>query len=168
VVRLLISNEQREAPVTAALRSLLRRAVKEALALEGRLSPLTNMEVSMVLVDDDRMAALNEQYRGIAGTTDVLAFPMISDVTGAGETADMELLLGDIVISVPQAIRQAKSYGNTLQQELIFLAVHGMLHLLGYDDQDASGADRMQERGRQVMDRLGLGVLDRQGTDNDA
>ena len=119
------------------------------------------VEVSLALVDDARMAALNQQYRGIAGTTDVLSFPMLEDVRSemcSPLTSQTELLLGDIVISVPRALNQAKDYGNSFPQEMVFLAVHGMLHLLGYDDETDPGAARMMERARQVMDKLGLGA----------
>jgi probable rRNA maturation factor len=71
----------------------------------------------------------------------------------------MEVLLGDIVISVPRALNQAAAYGNSFQQEMVFLAVHGMLHLLGYDDETDPGAARMMEIARQVMDKLGLGAV---------
>jgi probable rRNA maturation factor len=110
------------------------------------------------------MAVLNQQYRGIAGTTDVLSFPMLDDICDVGcekceaPLASQELLLGDIVISVPKALAQAAAYGNSFPQEMVFLAVHGMLHLLGYDDETDSGAARMMERTRQVMDKLGLGA----------
>lgn len=179
-MQLLISNEQSEVPVGEELYPLIREALGEVLATEssefvGRMIGDREAEVSMVLVDDARMAALNQQYRGLAGTTDVLSFPMLEDA-GADENADEtghpvsgndvgvplppepELLLGDIVISVPRALNQAAGYGNSLQQELVFLAVHGMLHLLGYDDETDPGAALMMERARQVMDKLGLGA----------
>lgn len=179
-MQLLVSNEQNEVPVGEELYSLIREALGEVLATEpsdfvSRVIGDRETEVSMVLVDDARMAALNQQYRGLAGTTDVLSFPMLEE-TGADEHADKaghlvsgdgggaplpsepELLLGDIVISVPRALSQAGEYGNSLQQELVFLAVHGMLHLLGYDDETDPDAALMMERARQVMDKLGLGA----------
>ncbi len=136
--------------------------------LTSHPSRLTSqMEVSLVLVDDVRMESLNRQYRGIAGTTDVLSFSMLDEdgeegtLFPPGQVApapEVEALLGDIVISVPRARSQAAAYGNSFQQEMVFLAVHGMLHLLGYDDETEPGAARMMERTRQVMDRLGLGA----------
>lgn len=189
-VRLLISDEQKEAAIGEEMRALILQALDEALASEppGAVRQALagrEAEVSLTLVDDARMAALNRQYRGLDGTTDVLSFPMISDVgrrapdvgkrnkqrsaaqnegpalnTAGGRQplAEMELLLGDIVISVPRAISQAAGYGNSLEQEMVWLAVHGMLHLLGYDDETGPDALRMMERSRQVMDRLLLGA----------
>jgi probable rRNA maturation factor len=115
------------------------------------------------------MEALNRQYRGIADTTDVLSFPMLEENCDLGSekreggsplaSQGPEVLLGDIVISVPRALSQAAAYGNSFQQEMVFLAVHGMLHLLGYDDETDPGAARMMEIARQVMDKLGLGAV---------
>jgi probable rRNA maturation factor len=121
-------------------------------------------EVSLSLVDDVRMEFLNRQYRGIAGTTDVLSFSMLEDdgeenallPPGQVPAPEAEVLLGDIVISVPKALSQADAYGNSFKAEMVFLAVHGMLHLLGYDDETEPDAARMMEIARQVMDKLGL------------
>ncbi len=174
-MQLSISNEQGELPVDEAQCSLLRDALSEVLATEPS-GPVTRMigdqeaEVSLVLVDDARMASLNQQYRGLAGTTDVLSFPMldadeagleyaVAGQDGTDPATGPELLLGDIVISVPQALKQAAGYGNSLQQELIWLAVHGMLHLLGYDDATDLETARMMERAYQVLDKLGLGAV---------
>jgi probable rRNA maturation factor len=178
-VQLLISNEQEEAEFAEELSLLVQSAIEETLASEpsGDIRQAIcdrEAEVSITLVDDSRMAALNEQYRGIAGTTDVLSFSMLDDEDDAWEIEEeqaptvvdpvsdpdsqMEMLLGDIVISVPKARDQAASYGNTFTQEMVFLAVHGMLHLLGYDDETDDDAARMMERTRQVMDKLGLGA----------
>jgi probable rRNA maturation factor len=170
-VQLLISNEQADVAVDEEICSLIEEALQEVLAGEpgGPVSRVTGdreAEVSLALVDDIRMESLNRQYRGIAGTTDVLSFSMLDEdgeegmLFPPGQVAapEAEMLLGDIVISVPRALSQAAAYGNSFQQEMVFLAVHGMLHLLGYDDETEPGAARMMERTRQVMDRLGLGA----------
>ena len=183
-MQLLISNEQQETMVSGEICSLIQDAIEDALATEpgeqiSRAIAGRAVEVGITLIDDARMAVLNQQYRGIAGTTDVLSFPMLDDIlearsqepgarkkTGAKNesmqvaraTSDMELLLGDIVISAPKALAQAAAYGNSFPQEMVWLAVHGMLHLLGYDDETDEGAARMMERTRQVMDKLGLGA----------
>jgi probable rRNA maturation factor len=172
-VQLLISNEQEQAAVGEEICSLIEQALRDVLAGEpdGPISRAIGdreVEVSLVLVDDIRMEALNRQYRDIASTTDVLSFSMLDEDDGEGallppgqaETPEpeAELLLGDIVISVPKAVSQAAEYGNSFQAEMVFLSVHGMLHLLGYDDETEPGFARMMERTRQVMDRLGLGA----------
>jgi len=165
-VRLLISDDRNEAAIGEEIRALIRKALGEVLASEppGPVRQVLagrEVEVSLALVDDARIAALNRQYRGLDGATDVLSFPMLDEAGSQehpGAEAGMELLLGDIVISVPRAISQAAAYGNSLQQEMVWLAVHGMLHLLGYDDEAGPDALRMMERSRQVMDRLGLGA----------
>lgn len=100
----------------------------------------------MVLADDATVRALNRTYRGRDRTTDVLAFPQ------GGEGG----LLGDVVISLPQAARQARRVGHSLAREVALLAIHGTLHLLGYEDETARGRKRMRE----AQDRL-LGLWDR-------
>jgi len=83
-------------------------------------------ELSVVFVEDDEIAALNEAYRKRKGPTDVLSFPAeMSD----GATP----IIGDIVLSTETAIRQAKALGHTPKEEVAFLLIHGALHLLGYD-----------------------------------
>jgi probable rRNA maturation factor len=86
-------------------------------------------EVSVVFVDDAEMRNLNRNYRGGNKSTDVLAFPMNE---GRFAAINPELL-GDIVISVPQARRQAEQHDHSLERELTVLLIHGLLHLLGYD-----------------------------------
>lgn len=81
------------------------------------------------------MRALNRRYRGMDKTTDVLSFPQqeFSPPLPRGVSIESSLLLGDIVISLPQAARQAVEYGAPLQEELERLIIHGLLHLAGYD-----------------------------------
>lgn len=151
-MQLLISNEQSRVEVGDELLSLMERVVAEA--LKGREFP-GEPEVSLLLVDDEKMAELNRRYRGVDGPTDVLSFPMLEgeEIPGAGE----EFLLGDIVISAPRALDQAETYGHSLERELAFLTAHGMLHLLGYDHQTSEDEAEMRQRQREILARVGLG-----------
>ncbi len=155
-MQLLISNDQSRVEVGDELLSLMEKVVAEA--LKGREFP-GEPEVSLVLVDDERMAELNRRYRGVDGPTDVLSFPMLEegeddpDAPGSGE----EVLLGDIVISVPRALAQAEMYGHSLERELAFLTVHGMLHLLGYDHRTPEEEAEMRRRQREVLAGVGIG-----------
>jgi probable rRNA maturation factor len=99
-------------------------------------------EVALVLTGDRAVRALNARYRGKDKPTDVLSFP------GPGGEAG----LGDIVISVDTAARHAREYGRTLPQELDVLALHGFLHVLGYDHETDDGTmDRLEKRLRRRL-----------------
>lgn len=97
--------------------------------------------ISLTLIGDDAMRALNRDYRGKDKPTDVLSFPL--DGTGTAQSA--ERLLGDVVISVDTARRQASAYDAPLQRELYRLLIHGLLHLKGHDHVRA-GERRVMER----------------------
>jgi probable rRNA maturation factor len=84
-------------------------------------------ELSIALVDDNEMRKLNSKYRKKNETTDVLSFPAAERVPSGG------VLLGDVVISVEQARRQAKDRNKAIKSEMVTLLIHGLLHLLGYD-----------------------------------
>lgn len=100
-------------------------------------------ELSIALVDEDEMAVLNEGYRGVAGPTDVLSFGCDDPCLTPG---DQPIMLGDVVIAPAVAERQAADLGNTVEQELNLLLVHGVLHLLGYDHEDDAEASVMEAR----------------------
>ena len=95
---------------------------------------LDDVELSVLVIDDDRMTELNHQYRGKQRTTDVLSFP-----SGSPRVPGRSHHLGDIVISAPQARRQAEELGQGHQVELRFLLLHGVLHLLGHDHETDNG-----------------------------
>ncbi len=97
------------------------------------------------------MRALNARYRGIDAPTDVLSFAQEHDIIVPG----MPKLLGDVVISVDTAHRQAAAAGRTLEDELGQLAIHGVLHLLGYDDATTEGYVEMVEKAEKIRRRLG-------------
>ena len=104
-------------------------------------------EISIVLCDDLFIQALNADYRGKNKPTDVLSFAQ-----------DDPNILGDIVISLPTAARQAEAAHWPLESEIALLGVHGLLHLLGYDDETAAGAWEMQRRTEAVLTDCGIPV----------
>jgi probable rRNA maturation factor len=106
-------------------------------------------EVSILLTDDATIHELNRQYRGYDKPTDVLSFAQRDGLPGVPSPPtlrDQPTALGDVVISVDTAARQAQAQGVPLEQELALLTVHGLLHLLGYEDETDAGAERMRER----------------------
>ena len=123
-------------------RRLLRRRAHRAL---GALDH-AGSELSVALVDDDRIAELNRTWRGVAGPTDVLSFSL---VTGS-HSERRGRLLGDVVIGVETAARQARRARRGLDDEVARLLIHGILHLLGHDHQEAAEARRMRAEERRL------------------
>jgi len=135
-VEIEVLNRQRACRVSAAALGLfLRRAGRE-------LPPRRGDGFTVCLVSDRRMREYNRAYRGSDRVTDVLAFPGDDDPDPEGR-----IHLGDIVIAVPLAARQAREAGHSLARELKVLALHGYLHLLGHDHEtDRGGMRRLQRR----------------------
>ena len=130
----------------AALATSLRRSARRLLAGLAR----DGAELSVLLVSDGEMRRLNRDWRGRDRPTDVLSFAQ-----GEGAGAAPDGLLGDVVISVDTARRQARSGRRPLGREAERLLVHGLLHLLGYDhERSAADARRMQRRERALARRL--------------
>jgi len=154
-MELLVSNEQEIQPVTPELEDLFRKIVLATLEAEGEGE---EVEVSLVLVDDQRIQELNRDYRGIDRPTDVLSFAQRESVEGEEDfvSEEDEWLLGDIVISMETAQRQATEYGHSLERELGFLIVHGCLHLLGYDHETEAERQVMREKEENILAALGL------------
>ena len=110
--------------------------------------------MDILLTDDAAVLSLNLQYRGYDKPTDVLSFAQRDSVEGAPSSPVLPgepEMLGDVVISVDTAVRQAEEHGVSLEQELALLAVHGILHLFGYEDETESGAMEMHRRERSIL-----------------
>lgn len=110
-------------------------------------------EVSVLLVDDEGIRELNRSYRGIDQPTDVLAFSQ-------REGLDQEVnpnLLGDIVVSVETALVQSKTYKQSLEREISLYLIHGLLHLLGYDDTEPLARARMFRRQEEILKQIKKG-----------
>lgn len=113
---------------------------------------LEDAAVSVLLTDNQTIAELNAEWRGRDGPTDVLSFSQRE-----GEAADPDdPLLGDIVISIERALAQADDYGHSPEREVGFLAVHGLLHLLGYDHEAPDEEARMMEATEAILAAVGL------------
>lgn len=122
------------------------RALLAELLKSEEVAP--EVELSLVFCDDPFIHQLNRDYRGKDRPTDVLSFPQ-----------DLESgLLGDLIISVPTASRQAEAGGRSLAEEVEWLFLHGCLHLLGYDDETDEEAEEMNRRARLVLENIGAKV----------
>ena len=126
--------------------SVIRQAVLATL----RMHDSEACEVSVLLTDDCAIQSLNRQFRNIDTPTDVLAFAMRED----GDESMNPHLLGDVIISVPTAQRQAHAQNHSLDVEVANLTVHGVLHLLGYDHQISADATIMFKKQEAVLRQI--------------
>ncbi|MBR6768984.1 MAG: rRNA maturation RNase YbeY [Clostridia bacterium] len=148
--RIDITNDQDKLPFPMGYRTLIRRAVKATLVSEEFDRPA---EVSVTIVDNEAIHAINLEHRGIDRPTDVLSFPMFDEDFDDGE----DCVLGDIVISLEKAKEQAESYGHSIEREVAFLTVHSVLHLLGYDHEEGKAEEsEMFEKQEAVLVKMGL------------
>lgn len=149
-VRVTVS--QRDLPAERRLSlKFLRRATALSVRAGGEDGPV---EVSLTLTDDPRIHALNRDYRGKDAPTDVLSFSMSEGEVVAPTPEGEPRLLGDVIISLDTAARQAAEGGVTLQREVAWLVSHGVLHLLGFDHPDAKARAEMKRREDQVLQAL--------------
>ncbi|AFQ45822.1 rRNA maturation RNase YbeY [Desulfosporosinus meridiei] len=135
------------------LANLLNQAINEALQLSNGPE---EAEVSLLLVDNQRIHALNLEYRGVDRPTDVLSFALQEEVEDEPEIEEEDQMLGDIVISVERARAQAQEYGHSFEREIVYLAVHGLLHLLGYDHEEENDKQEMRSKEEEIMAELKL------------
>jgi probable rRNA maturation factor len=128
---------------------LVRSVAERCLAADG----LTGLyQLSITIVSDQRIRELNAEHRGLDAVTDVLSFPLQAD-DGASfvlpPTAPTHL--GDVVVALGRAAEQAEEYGHSLERELAYLTVHGVLHLLGYDHEADDDREAMRAREEEVL-----------------
>jgi rRNA maturation RNase YbeY len=157
-MKIYLKNQQRLIKVNQQrIRSLLRKAL--------HLLSLHKAELSILLVNDRRMRMLNRQYRGIDRTTDVLSFPQqenyklqITSCKLQNKEAfqlNSSLVLGDIIINLHQAKRQAAEHDLTFNEELRWLLIHGLLHLIGYEHEKSRYHEKkMRRKERELLNAL--------------
>lgn len=153
-IKVYIKNKQNTVKIPVGIKMLIRRCCQAVLTTENFDH---NTEVSVSFVDNNEIQKLNKLYRDKDTPTDVLSFPLsengkydINDETGF-------VILGDVVISLEMAVKQAEMFGHSLEREVGFLTVHSMLHLLGYDHETSLLDERiMREKEEEVLDKLGI------------
>lgn len=146
---------------TGVWEKLLGRVIPAALEAEGVTVPC---EVDVLLTDDAGIHQINLEQRQVDRPTDVLSFPMFEFTPGEPPTDDADadpetglVPLGDMVISLERARAQGEEYGHGTEREVAYLAVHSVLHLLGYDHMDEGPQKRqMREREEAILDSLGI------------
>jgi probable rRNA maturation factor len=139
MVRIEICNEHAFPLDEARLKKAVRSVLKDA--------GLENGEISIAVVDDDEMHALNRKYLDHDFPTDVLSFVL--------EEGDGRLD-GEIIVSSNYAAREAKTYGWTADDEILLYIIHGSLHLVGHDDQEPESKKKMREQERHYLNLFGL------------
>lgn len=143
---------------TATLTDEELKLVEEVLQHAAQEEQVEAAEVSVTFVTNDMIQSINKEYRGKDQPTDVISFAM--EEMGEGELEIVGSLeprmLGDIIISLDRTKEQADDYGHTFERELAFLAVHGFLHLLGYDHMNQEDEKKMFARQEEILTSLGI------------
>jgi probable rRNA maturation factor len=152
-LHLLFCNRQSVITLPDNAPRLIMDAYKHVLCAEGFDR---DAEAAVTVVDNADIARLNADYRGRDTTTDVLSFPLgeINPENGC-------LILGDVVISAQKMVRQAAQFGHSEERELLFLAIHSLLHLLGYDHENKADELLMREKQTRYLNEIGFGVFRR-------
>lgn len=114
---------------------------------------LKNVMFNVIIINDDEIHKLNKKYRNIDRATDVITFAL--EDNKEGPSLDVRVL-GDIYISYDKVIKQAKDYGHSNTRELCFLAIHGLLHLLGYDHMNDKDEKKMFDLQKELLDNYGI------------
>ncbi len=152
---ILVNNIQEIIPIEDEWLHLLEDVLQSGLNAHQK----PQSEVSVVLVDNQYIQELNSEYRGLDQPTDVLSFAMEEEATEGGDVLpeDAPELLGDIFISMERAVEQAKEYNHSLIREINYLAIHGLLHLLGFDHQNPDDTAKMRAEEEKILAAFQIG-----------
>ena len=147
-------NSQRKVKLDKKIRNKIQSAFDTALEVESIVEPA---EISVTFVSDKRIKEINCEFRNIDKSTDVLSFPMGEKGEYDKNPETDNLMLGDVVISLEHAICQAEEFGHSVDREIVYLAVHSIFHLLGYDHvNNEAEAKVMRAKEETVMKKIGL------------
>lgn len=150
--------------LTPEMWKLMETAAEEAFrsefAGEADIESLDNEpEIGVTIVDDNTILELNREYREKDSVTDVLSFPQFEghdDLLADLENDEASTLVGDVVICYEQAVRQAEEYGTGLTREMLYLFVHSVMHLFGYDHMEEDEKAVMRAREEEVLSAIGV------------
>lgn len=139
--------------VTEEILDAMTEAAEYAVETEGL--DADRCEISVTFVDMDEIHELNRQYRSVDRPTDVLSFPQFEDMEN-DLPEQGEICLGDVVICKEKACEQACEFGHSFEREIVYLFVHSVLHLMGYDHMEEAEKREMRMREEEIMAHLGI------------
>jgi len=145
MIDVLFDDRQDIMEITENNMKAIEKAIETVLDSEDRQG---YFEISVSFVTNDEIKILNRDYRNVDLETDVLSFPMDED------EFDGIIILGDIVLSTQRIIEQANDFEHSLEREMLYLTVHSMLHLLGYDHMNSEEKEEMRSKEKEIMKRL--------------
>lgn len=160
MVEIVWENQQDKIEISDELFEKIKLSIETALEYEEFTD---DSEISLTFVDNEEIKELNATSRGKDSATDVLSFPLLEQeedgtlVIYDEDIVDGRVLLGDIVISAERAKEQATEFGHSLVREMCFLAVHSVLHLLGYDHERSESEEKLQfEKQEEILASIGI------------
>lgn len=145
-----ITNEQEKVQIPDDWTGKI-NTVAEICLQEEEIDP--KAEIGLMFVDDEQIREMNREYRDKDTATDVLSFPMYEPDEAIED--EEEILLGDIIISLERAVLQAEEYNHSLEREVMYLLVHGLLHLSGYDHIEENEQKEMRQREEELLTVIG-------------
>lgn len=134
-------------------RPAIRAACAAAISGEGVSGPVI---LTLTVTDDDEIHRINLQHRNVDRATDVLSFPLVDGTDSFALPPGMPRELGDVIVSYPRAVAQADEYGHSVERELTYLVVHGVLHILGHDHEIPEEQAIMRAKEEAAMAVVGL------------
>jgi len=147
-MRILFDNRQMRIDIDDNMQKEIMRSIEVCIRAEKKPS---NCEISVSFVNNEEIQELNKEYRNIDKPTDVLSFPL-----GDYDNSTNHYLLGDIIISTDKAVEQAYEFGHSILREIIYLTVHSMFHLLGYDHLNEDEKAVMRQKEKNVLKEIGI------------
>lgn len=147
-MEILIDNQNNELKLEENFEEKIKEAIKTSL---NHLDYGDDYEISISIVDEEEIKKLNNEYRGVDSVTDVLSFPLFEKYEIPSEG-----MLGDIVICSKRVIEQAEEFGHSEEREFVYLTVHSLLHLLGYDHIEENDRIEMRTKEKEIMKKLGI------------
>lgn len=148
-MEILINNRQDKLTISNSLISNIKKAVLICLEIEKYN---TNVEISLSFVDNEEIRKINKEFRNIDSPTDVLSFPLDIDFF----IENVNIPLGDIIISTEKAKEQSLDFGHSLEREIIYLVIHSMFHLLGYDHLENEDSVIMRSKEKEAIRKIGI------------
>lgn len=147
-MRILFDDRQDKVLINEEILKIVEKGIVTVIQME-QLSD--NFEVSVSFVDNKEIREINREFRNIDGETDVLSFPMDFEFDLACDKP-----LGDVIISLEKALEQSNEFGHSFEREVLYLTVHSMYHLLGYDHIEEKDREIMREKEKNTMKKLGV------------